>query len=266
MDLQLKGQTAVVIGGARGIGRAIAEAFAAEGAHVALFDRDPEVNAAASEIGKRFGVQSRAIVGDVMQLDALTRAAADIRAALGRLDHVVFAVAIGSGKFGFPFWNLAPADWEAVLRECDRCGQRRPRICRRWSKPAAAPCFSRVHRRADRLADRSALQCSKRRSSTSPSAAKDLAAYGVRVNTLCPGMVKTVLNRAVWEAMASPATGGSPAAYEEGRGENPPHGSAQPLAGRRGTWPPWRYSLRQPRAKNVTGQTINVDGGMVMHW
>ena len=31
-------------------------------------------------------------------------------------------------------------------------------------------------------------------------AAKDLAPYGVRVNTLCPGMVKTALNRAVWEA------------------------------------------------------------------
>ena len=34
----------------------------------------------------------------------------------GRTDHVVHAAGIGSGKFGFPFWNLDPADWERVLR------------------------------------------------------------------------------------------------------------------------------------------------------
>ena len=31
-------------------------------------------------------------------------------------DHVVFAVGVGSGKFGFPFWKLEPADWELVLK------------------------------------------------------------------------------------------------------------------------------------------------------
>jgi NAD(P)-dependent dehydrogenase (short-subunit alcohol dehydrogenase family) len=31
------------------------------------------------------------------------------------VDHVVFCVGIGSGKFGFPFWNLEPSDWARVL-------------------------------------------------------------------------------------------------------------------------------------------------------
>src|SRR5947209_9351248 len=51
VDLQLSKQVAVVAGAARGIGRAIAEAFADEGAHVVLLDRDAEVSHAAQEIG-----------------------------------------------------------------------------------------------------------------------------------------------------------------------------------------------------------------------
>ena len=53
MDLELTGHTAVIAGGARGIGRAIAEAFAAKGAAVALFDLDPTVADTAGDIGER---------------------------------------------------------------------------------------------------------------------------------------------------------------------------------------------------------------------
>jgi len=112
VDLQLSGQVAVVAGAARGIGRAIAETFADEGAHVVLLDREGEVTNAAREIGSH---RTTPLVVDVVDEAAVRRAANGVIATLKRVDHVVFAVGIGSGKYGFPFWNLEPSDWGRVL-------------------------------------------------------------------------------------------------------------------------------------------------------
>ena len=51
MDMHLSGHAAVVVGGARGIGLAIAREFAAEGAHVGLVDREAQTAAAAQAMG-----------------------------------------------------------------------------------------------------------------------------------------------------------------------------------------------------------------------
>ena len=47
---------------------------------------------------------------------AVGHAAEEVEHRFGQCDHVVFAVGAGSGKFGFPFWKLEPADWEPVLK------------------------------------------------------------------------------------------------------------------------------------------------------
>jgi NAD(P)-dependent dehydrogenase (short-subunit alcohol dehydrogenase family) len=95
-------------------------------------------------------------------------------------------------------------------------------------------------------------------------AAKDLAPYGVRVNSLCPGMVKTALNESVWEAWARRQPPEQRLDYEQwaadkirrlvplGRWQEPSDIAAMALF------------LASPLAANVTGQTINVDGGLVM--
>jgi NAD(P)-dependent dehydrogenase (short-subunit alcohol dehydrogenase family) len=97
-------------------------------------------------------------------------------------------------------------------------------------------------------------------------AAKDLAPHNVRVNTICPGMVLTTLNKAVWEAWNSQQPEEGRVSYEDwtaakiknmiplGRWQSPEDIAAMAVF------------LASARAKNVTGQTINVDGGFVMHW
>jgi NAD(P)-dependent dehydrogenase (short-subunit alcohol dehydrogenase family) len=269
VDLGLAGQTAVVVGGARGIGRAIAEAFAAERCNVALLDREAEVETVARALADRRQVRALAQVGDVTDYGRVQRAAAEVQAGLGRTDHVVYAVAIGSGKYGFPFWNVQPADWGRVL-EVNVVGAVNvahafaPALVRARSGTMLflASVAGQIGSQTDPpySASKAALinfaQC----------AAKDLAPYGVRVNALCPGMVQTALNRSVWQAWCQQQPEGRRQTYEEWAGEKIRR--VVPL----GRWQDpediaaMTVFLASSAARNVTGQTVNVDGGFVMHW
>ncbi len=102
MDLQLSGQRAVIIGGSSGIGRAMVNSFLAEGCNVDIIDLE-----APADLEEKIGFHRV----DITDAEAL----ADNAKSFNRVDHVVLTAAIGSGKFGFPFWNLDPADWHRVL-------------------------------------------------------------------------------------------------------------------------------------------------------
>src|SRR3954465_2108695 len=104
MQLNLTGQSVAVFGAARGIGRAIAEEFIREGCQVHGFDREDKPPQPSG---------SRLTTGDVVAFDEVRSFAQ----AIGDVDHVVYSVGAGSGKFGFPFWNLEPADWDRVWRD-----------------------------------------------------------------------------------------------------------------------------------------------------
>jgi 3-oxoacyl-[acyl-carrier protein] reductase len=107
--MKLAGRTALVTGAARGIGLAITERLAAEGARVALVDRDPAVEGAA----KRLGPHALGIVADVTRtadVDAAVKRAHD---AGGRLDIVVNNAGI-TGR-SYPIWELTDDDWQAVV-------------------------------------------------------------------------------------------------------------------------------------------------------
>jgi 3-oxoacyl-[acyl-carrier protein] reductase len=89
MDLGLRGRRALITGGSRGIGFAVAEAIAAEGAAVGLVARDTAGLAAAAErLGPR-GVPVATAVADVTDTPRLKRAVDDVATALGGLDHLV---------------------------------------------------------------------------------------------------------------------------------------------------------------------------------
>jgi NAD(P)-dependent dehydrogenase (short-subunit alcohol dehydrogenase family) len=99
MDLQLSGKRALVTGGSKGIGKAIALQLAREGCDVAIAARNPaEVEAAAAEI---VGVAKRKVVGltaDTSDDASVQALIADVVAALGGIDILVNAAAKPGGQ------------------------------------------------------------------------------------------------------------------------------------------------------------------------
>src|SRR5260370_28427187 len=90
MELGLRGKRVLITGGSKGIGLAIAQALAAEGASVGLVARDPQTLATAAEkLAAHEGVTVATAVADVTDPAALSRAVEEIAAALGGLDHLV---------------------------------------------------------------------------------------------------------------------------------------------------------------------------------
>jgi NAD(P)-dependent dehydrogenase (short-subunit alcohol dehydrogenase family) len=109
MDLGLKGKRAVVTGGSKGIGRAIAETFAAEGANVSICARNGEEVAAAVAALKSKGVQAFGRALDVADAAALTAWINSSAGELGGIDALVCnvsALAVGN----------TPETWEKAFR------------------------------------------------------------------------------------------------------------------------------------------------------
>lgn len=261
MDLELAGSKAVVVGAARGLGYAIAAGFAAEGAKVALMDVTPAVKDSAKQLG------GRADVVDVTDYAAVRAAADRIRTELGDVDHVVYAVGIGSGKFGFPFWNLDPADWDRVIRVNLNGAVHVAHAFAPAMAEARRGTFLFLASVAGQMGSQSDPPYSAAKAGLinfAQCAAKDLAPFGVRVNVLNPGMVQTPLNKTVWQAWADRQPPETRQSYEDwtaekikklvplNRWQTPEDVAAMAVF------------LASERAANVTAQTINVDGGYVI--
>ncbi len=90
MDLGLKNKVALVVGASKGLGRASADALAAEGARVALIARSRDtLNRAVDEIAAKFGVPAYAVPSDITAADDCKRAVEQTIARFGRLDVLV---------------------------------------------------------------------------------------------------------------------------------------------------------------------------------
>ncbi len=269
MDLNLAEQTAVVIGGASGIGRAIGEAFAQERAQVALIDVASSVQQAADELAGRFGVPVLGLAADATDYAAMQTAERQVAGELGACRHLVYAAGLGSGKFGFPFWNLEPADWDCVLKvnlvgAVNAAHAFAPAMVA--SRKGTLLFLSSVAAQIGSQTDPPYSAAKAALINFAQCAARDLAPHNVRVNTICPGMVQTPLNRSVWQAWFNQQPEQARMSYEEWTAEK--IRKVTPL----GRWQEpedvaaLAVFLASEQAKNITGQTINVDGGQVMHW
>lgn len=90
MSLGLENARALVMGSSRGLGYAVAEALASEGARLALVSRDRErVQAAAERLRTGTGAEVHALTADLADPDAPARAVADARERLGGLDALL---------------------------------------------------------------------------------------------------------------------------------------------------------------------------------
>jgi len=99
MDLDLKGKTAIITGGSRGIGKAIGMALAKEGANVAIVARDQAtLDAAAADIAKATGAKVAALSADTGDDAAVKRMVGEVASAFGRIDILVNCAAQPGGQ------------------------------------------------------------------------------------------------------------------------------------------------------------------------
>lgn len=262
MDLKLQNHVAVVFGAASGIGLAIAKAFAAEGAKTVVVDRADRVHDVAATF------QAVAYVTDVTDYSRIQQLAEQISAEVGPVRHLVFAVGAGSGKFGFPFWNLTPADWPRIIKinllgAVHVAHAFAPQLV--TQRQGTMLFISSVAGQIGSQTDPPYSAAKAGLINFAQVAAKDLAPHNVRVNVVSPGMIQTPLNRSVWQAWHDQQLPEQRQTYEEwglekvrriaplGRWQTPEDVAAMAVF------------LASDRAGNITGQTINVDGGQVMH-
>ena len=253
MDLGLHGRRALITGGSRGIGFAVAEALAGEGAAVGLVARDPAGLAAAAGRLEPRGVPVATAAADVTDTPRLRKAVDDNAAALGGLDH---QVANAGGTVGRG--NLTSAgdgDFTATFAlnaghaaELIRAGL--PHL--RAAGGGSVVIISSIT--GMRPAPRTAYAAAKAAEiHLAATAAQELAPAGIRVNAVSPGSIMF-------------AGGG----WDTFRRENPEDFATflatQFPQGRLGTLPEVAdvvAFLLSARASWITGTNIAVDGGQI---
>ncbi|HTT87139.1 MAG TPA: SDR family oxidoreductase [Acidimicrobiales bacterium] len=263
MDLGYTDATAAVTGGTKGMGRAIAECLAGEGARVAVLARGRGALDDTVEALRHQG--SPDAVGlqvDVLEAADIDRAFAEIGERWGALNILVNTVGPGAGRFE----NLTDADWLTAFELGCMAAVRGVRAALPWLR--RAPWARIVNFSAHSIQRQSpilpAYTASKAAvASVTKNLSKSLAPEGILVNTVSPG---TIVTASFTENLRDVFT-------EQGLDASDPHDVMrwidevfhQPAdLGRAGL--PEEIAvvvafLASPRNGYVTGANINVDGG-----
>jgi 3-oxoacyl-[acyl-carrier protein] reductase len=260
MDLGLQGKTAIVAAASRGLGKAVAQAFALEGANVVMFARDPaSIEEAATQVRSvaTDGAQIVGLSADVTRLGDLERV---VKASVDSFDgaDIVFNNA-GGPKPGV-FDDLTDDDWRSAVDLNLMSALRLTRLClprmraRHWGRVIVSTSYSvkqPIHTLMLSNAVRSATTAWAK--SLSDQVAKD----GITVNALAPGQIETGRIRQYAEDVAR-REGRSPQEVEETMVASIPIGRF----GRPEEFGAVAAFLASERASYITGVTLLVDGGL----
>jgi len=258
--MTLADRVAMVTGAGQGIGRAIAQALARAGARVVVVDIKAEAAAtSAGEIadagGKSLALQ--ADVGDVSAIDRVVRQAID---AFGQIDILVNNAGVTRRAY---IMDLTEEDWDRIHRVNAKgvffCLQRvaREMIPRRQGviiniASIAGKGYAGTSNAAYAASKGAVIGLTR-------IAALQLAQHNINVNAICPGVTRTALSdanlriraeqeRVTFEEMACRRD----AAIPIGRANDPEDIAAMAVF------------LASPGARNITGQSFNVDGGLIL--
>jgi NAD(P)-dependent dehydrogenase (short-subunit alcohol dehydrogenase family) len=200
---RLDGKRALVTGASSGIGRAVANLFAAEGARVAAGGRDPERTWRTVAEIRSSGGHAEEALGDVSQEDSARDVVDGAARALGGLDILVNNAGIDARVWpSVHEWEVSEFD------EIIRVNLRGPFLCSRFAIPhmLAAGAGSIVHMSSVCAITVWPGDCAYDISKAGLNMLSDHIAVeygpkGIRSNTLMPGVIRTELHESVMEAM-----------------------------------------------------------------
>jgi len=199
------GKVVIVTGAAHGIGQGVAVAFAHEGACVYGMDVDAAGLGAAEQSLLAAGTRFKGIVADVSVPTDITRSVERILSEAGRIDVLVNNAGINMGK---RITELELSDWERVFNTNLRSAYLMSKAA--WTALQAAGSGNIVNMGSvmGQVGGVGApAYCSTKAAliMLSRCLAKDGAASGIRVNSICPGYIDTPIMDRVLDAMPDPA-------------------------------------------------------------
>ncbi len=246
MDLQLAGRTAMVTGGGRGIGAAVAGALADEGCHVVLVDAGAMAGArAVAEAIVARGGRALALEADVSDLDAAIRAVDRAVREFGRLDILVANAGVARDAV---VWKMTEAQWDEVLdvnlKGCFAyCRAVAPGM--RAQKSGRIVTMASINGLRGKFGQANYAASKAGVVALTKTLARELGNAGVTANCVAPGLVRTEMTAAL------PAE-----VVENARRESALGRVAEPADVADAV-----TFLCSARARHITGAVIKVDGG-----